>query len=56
LENSKDFYILTNTGAALNLNAHFIIKPQVTWRYNNAPAPGTTGSDTIYLITFGYAL
>jgi putative salt-induced outer membrane protein YdiY len=56
LENAKDFYILTNTGAALNVNAHFIIKPQVTWRYNNAPAPGTTRSDTIYLITFGYAL
>lgn len=56
LENPKDFYILTNTGAAFNLNAHFVIRPQVTWRYNNAPAPGTGKSDTIYLITFGYAL
>lgn len=56
LENAKDFFILTNTGAILNINAHFIIRPQVTWRYNNAPAPGTTKSDTIYLITFGYAL
>ena len=55
-ENSKDFYILANQGATLSIYNNFIIRPQVTYRYNNNPVAGTQKSDTIYLITFGYTL
>ncbi len=68
LENAKNFYLITNTGAIFNIYKNFIIKPQVTWRFNNNPPAGAasglgagalplgTGKyDTIYLVTFGYA-
>lgn len=63
LENSKDIYIIANTGATLTIYKNFIIRPQVTYRFNNNPPvatpqfpAGTTRNDTIYLITFGYTL
>ncbi|GKS56676.1 hypothetical protein YTPLAS18_02030 [Nitrospira sp.] len=55
-ENASDFYIIANQGATLNIYKNFIIRPQVTYRYNNNPVAGTQKSDTIYLITFGYSL
>lgn len=66
LENLQNIYLITNTGAMFNVYKNFIIKPQVTWRYNSNPNIGGVGSglgvlppatgkyDTIYLVTFGY--
>lgn len=67
LENLQNIYLITNTGAIFSVYKNFVIKPQVTWRYNSNPniggvgsalavLPPTTGKyDTIYLITFGYS-
>ncbi|MGH7233817.1 MAG: DUF481 domain-containing protein [Nitrospiraceae bacterium] len=56
LENSKDLYFTSDTGAVFHIYKNLVMKPQVTYRYNSNPPPGIQRSDTIYLITLGYAI
>jgi len=56
LDNIQDFYLTTDQGFILQIIRDFVMKLQVTYRYNNKPPPGIQSSDTIYLITFGYSI
>lgn len=55
LEDASDLYITTETGVRLNIWANFIATLQVNWRWDNTPSPGFERSDTLYLMTLGYA-
>lgn len=55
LESSSDYYITSQQGIRLNIWENFVSSLQVNWRYDNTPSPGFKKSDTLYLLTLGYA-
>lgn len=54
-KNAKDYYFTSDTGLRFKLLGGFTTGFQWTVRYNSAPAPGTSDTDNLYLITLGYA-
>ncbi len=55
VEHPSDFYINTLQGVRINIWEGLNMGIQVEYKYDNAPPPGTGGSDTKGLVTFGYA-
>lgn len=55
LQNFKDFYLTMDNGVRLKLFDGLTSSIQVTTRYNNNPPPGTTDTDNLYLVSFGYS-
>jgi putative salt-induced outer membrane protein YdiY len=55
LQNTADFFFTMDNGVRFKIWAGFVSSFQVTTRYNSQPAPGTTDTDQLYLITLGYA-
>lgn len=53
-KNTKDFYFTADTGLRFKVWGNFMTGFQWTIRYNGIPAPGTTDTDNLYLITLGY--
>jgi putative salt-induced outer membrane protein YdiY len=56
IQDSNDYYLTTDQGMMIHIWKNFVFKPQLTYRYNNAPPPGVKPSDTLYLLTFGYSI
>lgn len=56
LQNFSDVFFTMDNGVRFKIWQGFISSFQVTTRYNSRPAPGTTDTDNLYLITLGYAL
>jgi putative salt-induced outer membrane protein YdiY len=56
VQNTSDVYFTMDNGVRFKIWKGFISSFQVTTRYNSRPAPGTTDTDNLYLITLGYAL
>ncbi len=54
-KNTKDFYFTADTGLRFKIWGNFMTGFQWTVRYNGIPAPGTTDTDNLYLITLGYS-
>jgi putative salt-induced outer membrane protein YdiY len=55
VQNTSDVYLTMDNGVRFRLWEGFVSSLQVTTRYNSRPAPGTTDTDNLYLITLGYA-
>lgn len=55
LQNTSDVYFTMDNGVRFKIWKGFITSFQITTRYNSRPAPGTTDTDQLYLITLGYA-
>jgi putative salt-induced outer membrane protein YdiY len=55
LQNSSDFFLSMDNGVRFKIWEGFVSGFQVTTRFNNTPAPGTTDTDHLYLMTLGYA-
>jgi hypothetical protein len=56
LQNTSDVFFTMDNGVRFKIWKNFISSFQITTRYNSRPAPGTTDTDNLYLITLGYAL
>jgi len=56
LQNFSNVFFTMDNGVRFKLWKNFISSFQITTRYNSQPAPGTTDTDNLYLITLGYAL
>ena len=56
LQNFSNVFFTMDNGVRFKLWKNFISSFQITTRYNSKPAPGTTDTDNLYLITLGYAL
>lgn len=54
LEDTSDVIIRTRTGLRFRLVHGFLATLQMNFDWDNAPAPGKTGTDTAYLLTLGY--
>lgn len=55
LQNTSDVYFTMDNGVRFKVWQGFVTSFQITTRYNSRPAPGTTDTDQLYLITLGYA-
>ena len=55
LQNTSDVYFTMDNGVRFKVWQGFVTSFQITTRYNSRPAPGTTDTDELYLITLGYA-
>jgi putative salt-induced outer membrane protein YdiY len=55
LQNTSDVYFTMDNGVRFKVWQGFVTGFQITTRYNSRPAPGTTDTDQLYLITLGYA-
>jgi putative salt-induced outer membrane protein YdiY len=55
IQNTSDYFITMDNGVRFKLWEGFVSSLQVTTRYNSQPAPGTTDTDNLYLVTLGYA-
>lgn len=55
IQNTSDVYMTMDNGVRFKVWKGFITSFQLTTRYNSRPAPGTTDTDQLYLITLGYA-
>lgn len=56
IQNAQDFYLTTDQGVRFKIFGSLVSGLQVTYRYNNMPPPGIKSSDTMLLVTIGYAL
>ena len=56
LQHFSNVFFTMDNGVRFKLWKNFISSFQITTRYNSQPAPGTTDTDNLYLITLGYAL
>ena len=56
LQDTSDVYFTMDNGVRFKVWQGFVTSFQITTRYNSRPAPGTTDTDQLYLITLGYAL
>jgi putative salt-induced outer membrane protein YdiY len=56
LQNTSDVFFTMDNGVRFKIWKNFISSFQITTRYNSRPAPGTTDTDNLYLITLGYVL
>ncbi len=56
LQNFSNVFFTMDNGVRFKIWKNFISSFQITTRYNSQPAPGTTDTDNLYLITLGYAL
>ncbi|MCA9471061.1 MAG: DUF481 domain-containing protein [Nitrospirales bacterium] len=54
LEDTSDFYVITQQGVRVKVWKDFISSLQINWRYDNTPSPGNKKSDFLYLLTLGY--
>ena len=55
LQDTSDVYFTMDNGVRFKVWQGFVTSFQITTRYNSRPAPGTTDTDQLYLITLGYA-
>jgi putative salt-induced outer membrane protein YdiY len=55
IQNISDIFLAMDNGARFKIWEGFVSSFQITTRYNSQPAPGTTTTDHLYLITLGYA-
>jgi putative salt-induced outer membrane protein YdiY len=55
LQNASDYFLTMDHGVRFKMWNGFVSGIQVTTRYNSDPAPGTGGTDNLYLITLGYS-
>ena len=55
LQDTSDVYFTMDNGVRFKVWQGFVTSFQITTRYNSRPAPGTTDTDELYLITLGYA-
>ena len=55
LQNTSDIYLTMDNGVRFKLFDGLVSGLQVTTRYNSRPAAGTTDTDNLYLMTFGYS-
>lgn len=55
LENSSNFFLTMDNGVRFKLFEGFVSGFQVTTRFNNKPAPGTSDTDNLFLWTLGYS-
>jgi putative salt-induced outer membrane protein YdiY len=54
LQNSQGLFFTADTGLRFKVIGGFQTGFQWTVRYNTAPAPGTSDTDNLYLVTLGY--
>jgi putative salt-induced outer membrane protein YdiY len=55
VQNASDFFFTMDNGVRMKIIAGLTSGFQVTTRYNNRPPAGTSDTDNLYLLTFGYA-
>ncbi len=55
VQNASDFFFTMDNGIRMKIFAGLASGFQVTTRYNNRPPTGTGDTDSLYLLTLGYA-